>query len=312
MKPKEIARAKSLSEKLVAYDATTKSLPGIRDAKALEVFIEQLIESLRRIEFAKHLRTAKLDPRRVDPKSDLFDPLRAAVLYSNKGEVDEAAWLVFLFVHFGKHADDGYRLIRDIYGALGAQPWTWKRVSQNPASFRKWLSDNESNFKNDGVSRRFGNHRKYETLSTQSDKGTATVVESYVKWIGGSKSFAQKIRDVQKLAGQNPREVFNYLYRDMNSVQRFGRLGKFDFLTMLDKLGIAPIEADSAYLKEATGPRRGAKLMFGGDVEANISGTKLDEQLDHLDAALNVGMQALEDSLCNWQKSPTKFISFKG
>jgi len=27
---------------------------------------------------------------------------------------------------------------------------------------------------------------------------------------------------------------------------------------------------------------------------------------------LNVGMQVLEDSLCNWQKSPRQFVHFRG
>ena len=40
----------------------------------------------------------------------------------------------------------------------------------------------------------------------------------------------------------------------MDTVQRFGRLGKFDFLTMLGKLGIAPIEPGITFLKGATGP----------------------------------------------------------
>jgi hypothetical protein len=32
----------------------------------------------------------------------LFDPLKAAVLHYRRGRVDEAYWLVFLAVHFGK------------------------------------------------------------------------------------------------------------------------------------------------------------------------------------------------------------------
>ncbi|HEL3181859.1 TPA: hypothetical protein UME25_004033, partial [Stenotrophomonas maltophilia] len=31
-----------------------------------------------------------------------------------------------------------------------------------------------------------------------------------------------------------------------------------------------------------------------------------------LDAEMKVGMQVFEDALCNWQKSPNKFVSYRG
>ena len=34
--------------------------------------------------------------------------------------------------------------------------------------------------------------------------------------------------------------------------------------------------------------------------------------LDALDADLHVTMKVMEDVLCNWQKSPNRFIHFKG
>jgi hypothetical protein len=98
----------------------------------------------------------------------------------------------------------------------------------------------------------------------------------------------------------------------MASVRRFGRLAKFDFLTMLGKLGFAPIEPGSAYLGESTGPLRGARLLFTGSPDGEVSGRRLDENLAILDNKLSVGMQVLEDALCNWQKSPDRFVSFRG
>ena len=92
----------------------------------------------------------------------------------------------------------------------------------------------------------------------------------------------------------------------------FGRLGKFDFLTMLGKLGVAPIEPGSAYLVGATGPLQGARLLFANDPKAKVGPRELDARLTKLDSYLSVGMQVLEDSLCNWQKSPRRFVSFRG
>jgi hypothetical protein len=271
-----------------------------------------MIESLRRIEFAHFVRDEQFDPARADPSSDIFDPLRAAVFWMRRGNIDEAFWLIFLFVHFGKHPKDRWRLIRDIYGGLGGQSWTWARVTADPGALRGWLAANERTLQSDGVSRRFGNHRKYESLDPSSPTGTAAVIESYIGWVNPPRTHQQLIQEAHRKVGQNPREVFDHLYHSMNSVRRFGRLARFDYLTMLGKLGLAPIEPGSAYMQGATGPLRGARLLFGGAVDANIGIKNLDELLATLDGSLQVGMQVLEDALCNWQKSPDQFISFRG
>lgn len=99
----------------------------------------------------------------------------------------------------------------------------------------------------------------------------------------------------------------------MDRVHRFGRLGRFDYLTMLGKLGIAPIEPGSAYLwHNATGPLAGARLLFGGATSARLGARTLDARLEELDRHLEVGMQTLEDALCNWQKRPAEFVLFRG
>lgn len=98
----------------------------------------------------------------------------------------------------------------------------------------------------------------------------------------------------------------------MGAVKRFGRTGKFDYLTMIAKVGISTIVADSTYMAEATGPLRGARLLFGGATSANISAAELEKKIQQLDAVLGVGMQVLEDALCNWQKSPGHFVKFRG
>lgn len=312
MRPKDNARAKTIEAKLQAYDAKVHALPGIRTAVMRGVLVEQIIESIHRIEFAHFVRDNPGDAKRADPSQSIFDPLRAAVLKMRAGDYDEAFWLIFLFVHFGKHEKDGYRLVRDIYGALGGQPWTWAKVSTNPGNFRKWLQQNETRLKTDGVSRRFGNHRRYESLSTKSKKGTANIVESYVAWVGPAKTHQDIIKEAHRKVGQNPREVFDYLYKSMSRVERFGRLGKFDYLTMLGKIGLAPIEPGSAYLREATGPRRGAKLLVTGSITGKAKNADLENIVQDLDKHLHVGMQVLEDALCNWQKSPMKFVAFRG
>ena len=142
--------------------------------------------------------------------------------------------------------------------------------------------------------------------------GPAPLESKYVTWVGPPRTHQQLIQEAHRQVGQNPRETFDYLYNSMDAVKRFGRLAKFDYLTMLGKLGLAPIEPGSAYLNGATGPLRGARLLFVGNANAKNGAKELEARLLDLDLQLGVGMQVLEDSLCNWQKSPAKFVSFRG
>ncbi|MGX7875923.1 alpha-glutamyl/putrescinyl thymine pyrophosphorylase clade 3 protein [Mesorhizobium sp. ORM6] len=80
---------------------------------------------------------------------------------------------------------------------------------------------------------------------------------------------------------------------------------------MIAKVGLAAIRPPTAYLAAATGPKRGARLLFGGAHDSNISPRELEGRLVELDGVLHLGQQVLEDALCNWQKSPTIFVPFR-
>ena len=314
MSPRDQARAKDLAQAIARYQAKAGHFPGLASSHHLDVLVAQFIDSMRRIEFANHIRDAKHDPARMDPTSDLFDPLRAAVLRNRRGENDEAWWLVFLATHFGKHGTDGWRLARDVYGRLDKGGlWDWMAVSRSPSSFHTWLAANEITLRgDDGVKRRFSNHRKYESLQASSKKGTSVIVASYVAWVAPPRTHTELIRELHRTVGQNPQAVFAALYHSMNSVQRFGRLGKFDFLAMLGKLGIAPIDPGSTFLKEATGPLKGVRLLYGGARDAKLSAAALEERLKDFSRETGLGAQVLEDALCNWQKKPDTYVRFRG
>jgi Alpha-glutamyl/putrescinyl thymine pyrophosphorylase clade 3 len=57
---------------------------------------------------------------------------------------------------------------------------------------------------------------------------------------------------------------------------------------------------------------RGARLLIDGDPKSRTKADVLDKVLQRLDETLDVGMQVMEDSICNWQKSPRKFVHFRG
>lgn len=312
MRPRDRDIASKIEAGLVSLNASGRRLPGIRDQTRRQVFIEQLLESIHRVRYVARMAARDVSPRRGDPNDELFDPLKAAVLQQRAGAPDEAFWLIFLFVHFGRHAGGGWRYAREIYGRLGdGLRWDWQATSADAAAFRNWLQVNFGTLTRPGVPGGFGNHRKYESLKAWTTGGTGAVVESYVNWVGPRRSHLALMQDAVSAVGQNPAQCFHYLFRTMN-VRRFGRTAKFDYLAMVGKLRLWQIVPGSAYLSSATGPAQGARLLFGGSIDAPLSNQEIEEASAELESVLTVGMQVLEDGLCNWQKSPDRFRSFRG
>ena len=285
------------------FESKTHGLPGVAETRRRLVFIEQIVESVHRVEYFSLIRGRPISADRANPLSPLFDPIKAALLVERKGNIEEAFWLAFLSVHFGKNSRTGWRLAADVYAGDGVR-WTWKRVSGDPKAFRRWLAANEHALRVG----KFGNHRKYVSLSASSNAGTGAAVETYVDWVMLHGSHRALISDALTRHDSKPREAFDYLYESMSVVAAFARMGKFDYLTMISKLGLAPIEPGSTYMQGSTGPKAGAKILFG----PQYAPRKLDELAVLLGDTLQVGMQVVEDSICNWQKSPDKFISFRG
>jgi len=313
MRPRDRQEGTRLARCLRAFVREVYPLPGIESAGCLDSFVEQLLESEHRVQYVRRMLERDVSPQRADCKSALFDPLKAAIIHAREGRIDEAFWLVFLSVHFGKHLKTGWRLARDVYGALGLpRPWTWARISRDTAGFSDWLQKNEERLRTDGIPRHFGNHRKYETLKADSMHGTARVFESYVNWVAPPRTHEALVAEALEATDGDRRLAFDRLYISMSCVIRFGRTAKFDYLTMLGKLSLADIEPGSTYMNEATGPAKGARLLFAGRLDAHLDVHRLDRMVVELESRLLVGMQVMEDALCNWQKSPSKFRPFRG
>jgi len=236
-----------LDAALTDYIANERELHGLAAPENRVVFIDQVVDSIRRVEFARRLGSRPISKSRTDPRSDLFDPLRAAVWHRGNGDIEEASWLVFLATHFGKNLESNWRLARDVYGALGQDIWTWDRVFSDPEGISRWLESNFHSMRTDGVARKFGNHRKYESIDPSKPIATGQVVESYVGWVAEYGSHQAMFDTALRDTGGGKRATFQWLYKGMD-VLRFGRMAKFDYLTMLAKLGVVSIEADSPYI----------------------------------------------------------------
>ena len=137
VRPGDRALALRIEEGLTTFDQTRRNLPGIQPLAQRETLLAQIIESVRRVRYVSVIKERGVSERRADPNDDLFDPLKASVLFHEQGELDEAFWMVFFFVHFGKHSRAGWRYAREVYGSLGKpnHRWDWATTSGNPGRF---------------------------------------------------------------------------------------------------------------------------------------------------------------------------------
>jgi hypothetical protein len=300
----------SLSDALQHYEEANGALPGIVQSERRAALVEQLVESVRRTLYFEHLLGRPGRSSVADPATEAFNPLRAAILQERAGNRDEAFWLVFLFVHFGKHRRSGWSLIADIYGRLdGGALWSWDAVTADVNAFRDWLDDNVDSITSLQPRRGFGNHRKYESLGAWTDNGTGAVVASYVDWVGAA-GHDTRIAQITTRA-TSPAQRFDALYESVRAVRRFGRTAAFDYCATLSKLDFVAVEPSAACLVGATGPLKGARLLLSQRGQS-LPPRALETMLPSLRAELNVGFDVLEDALCNWQKSPAKFKPFRG
>jgi hypothetical protein len=311
LRPGDRAEALRIREELVAYESQVDILPGIASEPARATLIEQVLESERRTRYVKVLLERELGDQTEDPDNAVFDPLRAAILHFRRGDREEAFWLIFIFVHFGKHRRGGWRYAREVYGKLGqGGRWDWPSVSSDVGEFRTWLDQNRNFIRRPDVPGGFGNHRKYESLAGWSSAGTGAIVSSYVEWVEKAGDHHALFKNAIDRAAGDEELAFDILYRSMAAVHRFGRTARFDYLSMIAKTEFAQIRPGKAYIVGAAGPKTGARSLF--DEPESVEAAELESRLQTLESYLRVGFEVLEDALCNWQKSPSYFKPFRG
>ena len=298
-----IPKPADLEGRIVQFENENLEIPGISSPHSREAFILQLIDSIRDIEFCGVLSRKDYAESFSDPHARNFNPLKGARYFHSNDELDEAVWLIFITIWFGKAKPGSWNLIRAFYSGINTNYiWTWENVTNHLDEFHSWLDGEMNNIKAHG---KFGNHRKYETL-----KNFGRSVETYLEWVGSHYSHQLQLLHAIEEVGDTPSDLFDYLYETIGSVFRFGRMARFDFLCMLGKLNLYPIEPGSPYFKGATCPLKGAKDLFG----ANISNSRLEELTIELGRFLGYpfAMQIMEDAICNWQKSPNLYKRFTG
>lgn len=282
-----------IADKIYEY-FSNENLSFLNTRISCEILAMQLIESMKRISYFQVLSSRDISFRRTDPQDPIFDPVRA-ILYLKDINYDEACWLTFLLVYTAENYQTNWNFMRQLYGGVN-ETLTWEVARNNPQIFPQladMLSTSQSKPK-------FGNHRKYESL-----RRLPQVFESYINLVNAYGGHRNLFRNTDF---NNKKEYFKQLFSVVEShICSFGRLSTFDYLSMMYKTGLANIEADCCYIVGSTGPKDGAKLLFG-----SFSDAQLDSHAMGLADYLGIGYQEMEDALCNWQKSPSIFHSYTG
>lgn len=312
MRPKDIQEFTRIRGLLIHHSTTERSLPGIASSDNCNALVEQIVESRRRVRYLEMIAARIHDPCCSDPTSVAFDPLKAAATMHQRGNFENACWLVFLATHFGKTRRNGWTVVARVYGGLGeGELWSWDRVMRSPRDFVAWFNGSVELIRpNTGSA--FGNHRKYESLRADSNRGSGAVFSSYISVVMEHGGHQGLLHEILEDTGNSPQLAFERLFNCLSKVKSFGRTAKFDLLSTLSKLGIMPIVAGHPYLSDATGPLRGAKLLCFASVSAAANVPELSEAVTRLGLSLDERMDVLEDALCNWQKNPSRFVPFRG
>src|SRR5437762_2471461 len=93
---------------LKRHSASVRPLPGIAAPAALETLSLQFVASLRREAYYRLVQRRTISVRRADPNDPHFDAERAVAYHIQQGNIDEAAWLVFLMTHLGRSEDTSW------------------------------------------------------------------------------------------------------------------------------------------------------------------------------------------------------------
>lgn len=276
----EITDIRTLLERRLDGLIAAGDLPGLVDRASRDRFVACIDQSL-----VDHdaIRNGQNLPKALRGPAAPFQPFNEIKRLAAT-DWDEAFWLTFLATHIGWDRPDS---VGALYRSLDeGEAWTWTRVSADGGeAFARWADENSEALHRLAP---FGNHRKYQSHRPPARSATSKVVRSFIPW---ALRYGPRIR--QRCTD------FGELYRSLAPVNGLGRTGRFDVLRVTGLLGLAELRPDRCYFRGSSGPRIGARLLFGGKDEPF---EWLEARALRLSRDLGLDLQNVEDSVCQWQK----------
>lgn len=297
MNPQHTSLTQMIEEKLWSYNKDVRPLPGLKSRTNGRLFLTYLAEALEEVRSMVILKQNVVNGNGMSHKNSAFDPLTLAVLQQQQGNDEEAWWLVFLAAYFGKHKKTVWALLQGVYTALDTSiQWTWENTYLNKKLFDQWINDNQEFLRKLGS---FGEQHKYQTLDVHKTAKVVADINSYIDWVQQNGSHKEILNNAVRQVGSKPGDLFHYLYLSIDKGTHLTRPLKFEYLTLIGKLGLADIEPVDAYLMELPALKKGARWLFIGNEDANIGVKELNQSLKDLAQYLDFyyGIQVLEDAL---------------
>ena len=200
----------SIESSIEAHD-----LRGLSSVASIESLSRQVLDSISRVQYVYTIANKAYSASVADPNQSCFDPIKAAIYHRNLGNLDEACWLIFLSIHFGKNRLSGWKLARHFYAGPGTT-CAWFNIMSHQQTLEPWLHtlSRIKSQKKSGLN--FGNHRKYESINPAKKDSTLKILLSYIDWVTDYGDHASMLSGPGAATRISDHENFERIYSDMN------------------------------------------------------------------------------------------------
>lgn len=268
------------------------------DADLINVLSHQTIDSIRRINI---YQAYAMKARRAEELNLPFFHTSNPFTLSQRSSIgiDSKVWYIYLATYFGKSNKSKWKLFNKTAFKADKSLIEFKEIKLNRLHYYTYLR-NIDLFNNAN----FSNHRKYTKKSLEGRKGLIYSIDYFLD-------------NIDKYSHSNLVE-FDVVFSYAMKIPNFGRMAAFDFTSSLCKCNLNINDPISMYHENSTGPlkaladililakckdvSKSAQIDFGNDLLAWF--------LEH--SKIQIVAQVLEDTICNWQKSPRKYQRYFG
>lgn len=266
--------------------------------KIIETLALQTLDSIKRIQIYESYRERA---QNADNDSlSYYHTYIPFILTQRKTiSLENKIWFLYLATYFGKSRKSKWDLFRRASFDSNNELLSVEGILSNRKNYFDYLKSID--FFKDAD---FSNHRKFIAKRLEGNKGFINssnyVLDNLSKFL--FTSFVS----------------FDEVYCRSHKIPNFGRMAAFDFTSSLCKCELKVKEPESMYLKNSTGPLVGLgyflKMANGKNItkanKVKFGNELLEWFLKNSDIFMVA--QVLEDSICNWQKSPKSYMRYFG
>ncbi len=279
-------------------EAISDILDTTLDDNIIHVLSMQMIDSIRRISIyrAYYNQADKAESSEL-PYHHTSNPFKLCQRESLT--LDSKIWYIYIATYFGKSNKSGWNLFKKASFYEDGNLIDLDSIINNREEYFDYLRSLDFFEKSN-----YSNHRKFTKKALDGDKG----------FLNSANYFLDNLSEFSS------EEVieFDTVYKKALLIPNFGRMAAFDFTSSLCKCNLNVAPPISMYHKASTGPLKALKellIQSGTDnptkkAQIRFGDNLLDWFVDNSD--IEIVAQVLEDTICNWQKSPHIYRRYFG